>query len=78
MGEKKVLEILNSIRPEYNFEESSDFIEDGLLDSFDMVTLVSELEESFNIVIDGLDIVPENFNTVQSIVSVIKKNGGII
>lgn len=73
-----IFEILNSLRPEFNFKESKNFIEDGLLDSFDIVTLVSELEEKYNIMIDALDILPENFETVDAIAAVIKKNGGHI
>ena len=53
--EQKILDILQGIRPEYDFTVSDDFIGDGLLDSFDIVTFVSELEDSFGIVIDGLD-----------------------
>ena len=69
--EEKILAILKDIRPEFDFETSEDFVEDGYLDSFDIVTLVSELEETFDVIIDGLDILPENFNTVAAIVELI-------
>ena len=46
----KLLAILEKIRPENDFTESKDFIADGLLDSFDVVTLVAELEEYFGII----------------------------
>ena len=72
----KVLDILKAIRPEFEFESSEDFIEDGYLDSFDIVTIVSELEDTFGIVIDGLDVVPENFSTVKAICGLIEKCGG--
>ena len=75
-NEEKILEMLKDIRPEYDFTASADFIGDGLLDSFDMVTFVSELEDSFGNVIDGLDIVPENFATVETILATVRKNGG--
>lgn len=74
----KIYEILNDLRPEFDFRESKNFIEDGLLDSFDIVTLVSELEEKFDIMIDALDIVPEKFESVEAIAELIKKNGGNI
>ncbi len=74
----KIKEILTKIRPEFDFETSEDFIEDGYLDSFDLVTLVSELDETYGISIDGLDIIPENFVTVQSIAAMVAKNGGKI
>ena len=78
MGKDKVLAILKEIRPEYDFEKSEDFVAEGLLDSFDVVTLVSELETAFDVVIDGLDVVPENFNNIDSILEVLKKNGASV
>ena len=66
------------MRPEFDFGASGNFIEDGYLDSFDLVTLVSELDSVFDISIDGLDIVPENFETLEAIAGVVKKNGGAI
>lgn len=74
--ENEVLNLLKTIRPEFEFENSKDFIEDGYLDSFDIVTIVSELEDSFDVIIDGLDVVPENFNSVEAICGLIKKCGG--
>lgn len=72
----KILDILANIRPEFDFKASENYIEEGLLDSFDMVTLVSDLEAEFGIIIDGLDIVPENFADVNTIMATVKKNGG--
>ena len=71
---EKILGILSSLRPEYDFSDSSDFIEDGMLDSFDVVSLVSELEEKFSIMIDGENIVPENFSSIKAIESLIEKS----
>lgn len=73
---EKIMEILQGIRPEFDFASSEDFIEDGYLDSFDLVSLVSELDDAFNISIDGLDIIPENFKSLDTITDVVKKNGG--
>ena len=75
---EKIYKILQNIRPEFDFRTSTNFIEEGLLDSFDMVSLVSELEAEYDCIIDALDIMPENFGTVESIMSVVKKNGGNI
>lgn len=75
---KKIVNILNDLRPEFNFIESENFIEDGFLDYFDIVSLVSSVEEEYNILIDALDILPENFCNVEAIENVIKKNGGKI
>lgn len=73
---EKIMEILQGIRPEFDFTSSEDFIEDGYLDSFDLVSLVSELDDAFDISIDGLDIIPENFKSLNTITNVVKKNGG--
>ncbi|MCI8364026.1 MAG: acyl carrier protein [Eubacterium sp.] len=71
---EKIYSILKEIRPEFDFEESDNFVEDGYLDSFDIVTLVSELETEFDVIIDGLDVLPENFGTVQDICNMVNKS----
>ena len=55
--------------------EGVDFIDEGMLDSFDLVTLVSELDNTFGISIDGVDILPENFSSVDAIAALLVKNG---
>lgn len=75
---KSVLEILTEIRPEFDFAASSDFIADGMLDSFDMVTLVSALDKNFGVSIPGTDIVPENFQSPQTIETLLRKSGAKI
>jgi len=74
----KIYEILMELRPEFDYKNSKDFIEDGMLDSFDIITLVTELEENFDILIDALDILPENFCNVEAIANIIRKNGGTV
>ncbi|MEN6431742.1 MAG: acyl carrier protein [Smithella sp.] len=72
---EEILQILSEIRPEFDFMKSSNFIEDGLLDSFDIVTLVSSLDRKYSISIDGVDILPENFFNLESIESLLFKYG---
>lgn len=72
---EKIIAILNELRPEFNFTEGVDFIEEGMLDSFDIVSLVDELEETFGIKIEGIDVIPNNFSTVDNIISLLKKSG---
>lgn len=74
----KIKNILKEIRPEFDFETSENFIEDGFLDSFDIVTLIAMIEETYKVSIDGLDIVPENFYSFDSIKDLIQKSGGSI
>jgi acyl carrier protein len=72
---KSVAEILKEIRPEFDFAASNDFIADGMLDSFDMVTLVATLDKTFGVSIPGTDIVPENFQNLQTIEALLRKSG---
>jgi acyl carrier protein len=73
--ETRIIKILNEIRPEFNFSTGDDFINQGMLDSFDTVRLVVELDKEFGISIDGVDIVPENFRNIVSISRLLIKNG---
>lgn len=75
---EKIYKILNGLRPEFDFHTSNDFIEDGMLDSFDVISLVTELEENFGILVDALDILPENFSSVEKIAELVKKSGGTV
>ena len=72
---KKIIDFLTEIRPEFDFAASSNFIEEGMLDSFDIVSLVASLDEEFGISIDGTEILPENFSNVDSIYQLLIKNG---
>jgi acyl carrier protein len=70
-----VTAILSRIRPDVDFSQSEDLFEEGLLDSFDLVTLVSELDREYGISIDGLDIVPENFSSPERIEALLTRYG---
>lgn len=72
---EKIISILNGLRPEFDFAKPVNFIEEGMLDSFDVINLVNALESSFKISIPGIDILPENFSSVESIENLIKKSG---
>jgi acyl carrier protein len=71
----RVAEILKGIRPEFDFTASNDFIKDGMLDSFDMVMLVSSLDKAYSISIEGAEIIPENFQNLQTIEVLLRKHG---
>lgn len=70
---QKIISILKEIRPEFEYSSRENFIESGMLDSFDIVNLVNTLDEEYNISIDGLDIIPENFYNLDSIVALLIK-----
>ncbi len=69
----KVLKILSEIRSEFDFSTNSNFIQEGMLDSFDIITLVTMLDEEFKISIEGTQIIPENFSSVDSICNLLLK-----
>jgi acyl carrier protein len=69
----KILEILKEVRPDSDFESCSDFIEEELLDSLDVIRLTSSLDSAFSISIEGEDILPENFNSLCAIKEMVKK-----
>lgn len=75
---KEILEILENIRPDSDFKDSKDFIADALLDSFDIMTLVSELESTFGASIDTVDIVPENFLSLDTLAQLVRGSGGSV
>ena len=72
---KTVLEVLKGIRPEFDFTTSEDFIADGMLDSFDVVTLINELDSRYGISIAGTDILPENVRNIAAIEQLLHKYG---
>ncbi len=72
----EVEKILEAIRPDESFSNSINFIEDGLLDSFDLLVLVTELDKHFSISIEGTEILPENFQNLDTILKLVNKYTG--
>lgn len=72
---EKVLKILSDLRPEFDFSQNVNFVEEGMLDSFDVINLVTTLDEEFSISIDGTDVLPDNFSSVENIEALLRKNG---
>lgn len=70
---EKVMEILMDLRPDVDFENETKLIADGVLESFDIMSLVAELEEEFEVKIKPKDLVAENFNSVDAMVSMLQK-----
>lgn len=69
-----ILEILKEIKPECDFEASSNFIDDALLDSYEIVELVEAMEDEFGIFIDGMEILPENFVSIETIQALVDRS----
>jgi len=70
---EKLLEILSDVRPDVDFTQTKDLIDDGILDSFDIVMLVGEINEAFDISIGVENLVPENFNSVEAMMRLITR-----
>ena len=69
----KLLEILKGIRPDVDFENETSLVDDGILDSFDVVSIISELDDAFGVQIRIDELDPENFNSAASIMALIEK-----
>ena len=70
---ERISRLLQEIRPESDFAASKDFLGDGLLDSFDMIALVASLDTTFRVSIEGVDIVPQNFQNLDAIAALLRK-----
>jgi acyl carrier protein len=69
---EEIIKILENVVPGVDVTSNS-LVDDGLLDSFDIVTLVSELIDKFNVEISVEDIIPDNFNSVEAINKLIER-----
>lgn len=69
-------DILEELRPDVDFEKETGLIDNGILDSFDIVSLVGELNEAFDIEISPADLIPENFNSAEAIFALVEKLQG--
>lgn len=70
---EELLGILKEIRPDVDFETETKLIDDSILDSFDIISIVGELNEHYDIEIDVEDLEPDNFNTAQAILKLVTK-----
>ena len=69
----KLMKILWEINPDIDFETEDALIEGGMLDSFDIVTLVAEIDDAFGIEIPAEALIPENFNSAEAIFALIQR-----
>ena len=73
---EKLIGILKSICPGVDFENEKALCDDGIINSLDIVLIVSELMDAYGVEIDIDDLVPENFNTAESILALVEKAQG--
>ena len=69
----ELIEILNSVRADVDFEKETKLIDDSILDSFDIIGIVSELNDHYGIEISADDLLPENFNSAEAILRLVEK-----
>ena len=71
-----LMEILEDVQPDVDFESCDTLIDDGMLDSFAILSIVSELEDQFENSVSPADIIPENFNSAQAIWAMVQRLQG--
>ena len=70
---EQIMKILKGIRSDVDFENETALIDNGVLDSFDIISIVGELNDAFDVEINVDDLLPENFNNVTAMVELIGK-----
>lgn len=70
---EELLEILSGLHPDVDFETEEQLVDDKILDSFDIVSLIAEINETFDVTITAKDIIPENFNSARALYALIQK-----
>ncbi len=69
----ELIEILENLHPEVEFETCTTLIDDKILDSFDIITIISEINEEFDVVIPAEEIIPENFNSAKALYELVTR-----
>ncbi len=69
----RVLALLKQVLPHIDFETSADLVDDGILDSLSIVTMISELSMEFGIEFDMAELVPEDLNSLDDITATVEK-----
>ena len=70
---EQLLEILEELHPEVDFESCETLVDDKILDSFDIISIISEINDVFNVTISAEHIIPQNFNSAKALYALIEK-----
>lgn len=73
---ERILELLEEALPQIDFTASDTLVDDGVLDSLSIVTLVSELSMEYDVIFDLNELTPENLNSIDAIVETVKRLRG--
>lgn len=69
----RLIELLEEIRPDVDYDSCTTLIDDEILDSFAILSIVGELEEEYGVVVTPADIIPENFNSAQALWGMVQR-----
>lgn len=70
---EELLNILSSLHPDVDFETEEHLIDDKILDSFDIVTLVAEIDSEYDVAIPAEELLPENFNSAKALYALVER-----
>ena len=70
---EQLLEILAELHPEVDFETEEHLIDNTILDSFDIVTIVAEIDSEFDVSIPAEELIPENFNSAKALYALVER-----
>ena len=70
---EQLLNILAELHPEVDFETEEHLIDNKILDSFDIVTIVAEIDSEYDVAIPAEELVPENFNSAKALYALIQR-----
>lgn len=70
---EELLAVLEELHPEVDFTTASDLITDGILTSLDVIAIITELNDAFDVEVPAEEIVPENFNSAQAIYAMVQR-----
>ncbi len=70
---EQLIEILEGVQPDADYETCTTLIDDGILSSFDVISIVGELEDEYDIQIKPVDIIPANFNSAKAIYEMVQR-----
>ncbi len=70
---EELINILTELHPDVDFSTQTHLIDDGILDSFDVVTLVAEISDAYDVSIPAGELLPENFNSAQALYALVER-----
>lgn len=70
---EELLKLLKGVRPDVDFENETELIDEGILDSMDVVSIISEIDDVFGVQIRITELDPDNFNSAEAIWALVQK-----